>query len=76
YKEAGDRLEIIGVGGIQGTETALEKVKAGAKLLQIVTAIRGEGPTVGGRINRGIVEYMGKEGIKNLSEIVGIEARK
>jgi dihydroorotate dehydrogenase len=76
YREAGDRLEIIGVGGIQGTETALEKIKAGAKLLQIVTAIRGEGPTVAGRINRGIVEYMEKEGIKNLSEIVGIEARK
>jgi dihydroorotate dehydrogenase len=76
YREAGDRLEIIGVGGIKDTETALEKVKAGAKLLQIVTAIRGEGPTVAGRINRGIVEYMEKEGIKNISEIVGIEARK
>jgi dihydroorotate dehydrogenase len=69
-------LEIIGVGGIKDTETALEKIKAGAKLLQIVTAIRGEGTTVAGRINRGLVEYMETEGIKNLSEIVGIEARK
>jgi dihydroorotate dehydrogenase len=76
YREAGDRLEIIGVGGIKDTETALEKIKAGAKLLQIVTAIRGEGTTVAGRINRGLVEYMETEGIKNLSEIVGIEARK
>ena len=76
YREAGDRLEIIGVGGIKDTETALEKIKAGAKLLQIVTAIRGEGTTVAGRINGGIVEYMEKDGIKNLSEIVGIEARK
>lgn len=76
YREAGDRLEIIGVGGIKDTETALEKIKAGAKLLQIVTAIRGEGTTVAGRINRGLVDYMEKEGIKNLSEIVGIEASK
>jgi dihydroorotate dehydrogenase len=76
YREAGDRLEIIGVGGIKDTGTALEKIKAGAKLLQIVTAIRGEGTTVAGRINRGLVEYMETEGIKNLSEIVGIEARK
>lgn len=76
YREAGDRLEIIGVGGIKDTETALEKIKSGAKLLQIVTAIRGEGTTVAGRINRGLVEYMETEGIKNLSEIVGIEARK
>ncbi len=71
YKEAGDRLEIIGVGGIKDTETALEKIRAGAKLLQIVTAIRGEGTAVAGRINKGLVEYMEKEGVKNLSEIVG-----
>jgi dihydroorotate dehydrogenase len=76
YREAGDRLEIIGVGGIKDAATALEKIKAGAKLLQIVTAIRGEGTTVAGRINRGLVDYMERENIKNLGEIIGIEARK
>ncbi|HXG30625.1 MAG TPA: quinone-dependent dihydroorotate dehydrogenase [Thermodesulfobacteriota bacterium] len=76
YREAGDRLEIIGVGGIKDTETALEKIRAGAKLLQIVTAIRSEGPTVAGKINRGLVEYMEREGIKDLREIVGIDVRR
>jgi dihydroorotate dehydrogenase len=76
YKKAGDTVEIIGVGGIKDTETALEKIKAGAKALQIVTGIRGEGPTLPGRINRGIVEYMEREGIKSLGEIVGVDARK
>jgi dihydroorotate dehydrogenase len=76
YREAGDRLEIIGVGGVKDTETALQKIRAGAKLLQIVTAIRSEGTTVAGRINKGLVEYMEKEGIRNLGEIVGIDAGK
>jgi dihydroorotate dehydrogenase len=76
YGKAGDTVEIIGVGGIKDTETALEKIKAGAKAIQIVTGIRGEGPTLPGRINRGLVEYMENEGIKNLDEIVGIDAAK
>jgi dihydroorotate dehydrogenase len=74
YKQAGDRLEIMGVGGVHDTETALDKIRSGAKLLQVVTAIRAEGTTVAGRINRGLVEYMEKEGIKSLNEIVGIGA--
>jgi dihydroorotate dehydrogenase len=76
YRQAGDSVEIIGVGGIKDTETALEKIKAGARTLQIVTGIRGEGPTLPGKINRGLVEYMEKEGLKNLDEMVGIDAAK
>ncbi len=72
YRETKGAIEIIGVGGIKDAETALEKIKAGAKVVQVLTAIRGEGPTVAGRINRGIVDFMEKEGIKNLSEIIGM----
>ncbi|MGH7901651.1 MAG: quinone-dependent dihydroorotate dehydrogenase [Thermodesulfobacteriota bacterium] len=76
YKQAGDKMDIIGVGGIKDTDTALEKIRAGAKALQIVTGLRGEGATLPGRINRGIVEYMEGEGIKSLGEIVGVDAGK
>ncbi len=76
YRQAGDNLEIIGVGGIKDAETALEKIRAGAKALQLVTAIRGEGTSVAGKINMGIVDYMFQHGIKSLDEIVGIDAGK
>ncbi len=76
YRGAGDKLEIIGVGGIKDTETALEKIKAGARVLQIVTGIRGEGTALPGRINRGIVDYMVREGISNISELVGVDVRR
>jgi len=76
YKQAGDKLDIMGVGGVNNAETALEKIKAGAKALQLVTAIRGEGTVVAGKINRGIVEYLDREGISSLQEIVGINSKK
>ena len=75
YKHAGDKLQIMGVGGVKDTDTALEKIKAGAKALQIVTAIRGEGPSVAGNINRGLVKYMEQEGVKNLEELVGVDIK-
>ena len=72
YKQAGDKLEIIGVGGIKDTESALEKIRAGAKALQIVTGLRGEGLSIANSINYGLVKYMDEEGIKNISELVGV----
>lgn len=76
YRQAGGKLDILGVGGVKDAESALEKIKAGAKALQLVTAIRGEGPSVAGRINRGIVEYMERENLSNIQELVGIDAAK
>ena len=75
YRETRGSIDIIGVGGVKDTQTALEKMKAGAKVVQVVTAIRGEGTTLPGRINRGIVDYMEKEGIKNMDELVGMDVK-
>jgi dihydroorotate dehydrogenase len=71
YKESGDQVEIIGVGGVNSAETAWEKIAAGARALQIVTAIREVGPTLPGRINSGLIEKMEKEGVDSLEEIRG-----
>jgi dihydroorotate dehydrogenase len=76
YKETKGKIEIMGSGGVKDAQTALEKIKAGAKIVQVCTAIRGEGITVAGKINRGIVSYMEKEGIKNINEIIGIGRNK
>lgn len=75
YKETGGKMEIIGVGGVKDVETTLEKMRAGAKVVQIVTAIRGGGTTLPGRINRGLVDWMVREGVGQVSEIVGSKFR-
>jgi dihydroorotate dehydrogenase len=75
YRQTRGSIDIIGVGGIKDAPTALEKIKAGAKAVQVVTAIRGEGTAVAGRINRGIVDFMEKEGVRCVQELIGIEVK-
>lgn len=69
--QTGGKITIIGSGGVKDTETALEKLKAGANALQVFTAIRGEGAGVAGNINKGLVRFMEENGVKSVSEIVG-----
>ena len=73
YRETAGRVEIIGVGGVKDAATALEKIKAGARVVQVVTAIRGEGTTLPGRITRGIAAYMEKNGVKSIDELIGVD---
>lgn len=75
YRATGGSIEIIGVGGINDSESALEKIRAGAKALQIVTGIRGEGTTLPGRINSGLLEYIEQEGFKSINQVVGIDVK-
>lgn len=76
YKSAGDKLTIIGMGGVKDGPTALEKILAGASAVQVNSAIRGEGPGVAGKINRGLIELMDQRGVKQISDLVGQEHTK
>jgi dihydroorotate dehydrogenase len=53
-------LVIIGVGGIQTGEDALEKLAAGADLVQVYTGLIYEGPSMVKKINREILKNMSK----------------
>jgi len=76
YRQTKGKIDIIGVGGVKDAQTALEKMKAGATVVQVVTGLRGEGPALAGRINRGMVDFMEKEGVRSVQEVVGIDAKK
>lgn len=76
YRETNGQIEIIGVGGVNNAETALEKIRAGARLAQVVTGIREVGTTLPGRINRGLAEYLDQRGISSINDIVGAGDRK
>ena len=56
YKNLGDEFPIIGVGGIHSEADAIEKLKAGAKLVQIYTGFIYEGPGLVKRINKAILK--------------------
>ncbi|MBL7851779.1 MAG: quinone-dependent dihydroorotate dehydrogenase [Cyclobacteriaceae bacterium] len=54
-EKLGPGYPIIGVGGIMNPEDAIEKLKAGADLVQVYTGFVYEGPGFVRRINRGIL---------------------
>lgn len=75
YKNYSDRLTIIGVGGVFSAEDAYVKIKAGASLVGLITGLFFEGPQLIGRINRGLVELLKKDGFSHISEAVGVDFR-
>jgi dihydroorotate dehydrogenase len=72
-KQTRGLLPIIGVGGIHDAESALEKLRAGASLVQIYTGLIYEGPSLVRRINEGIVKWMKARGVRKIEELVGID---
>ncbi len=57
---------IIGCGGIFTGKDAIDKIKAGASLLQLVTAMIYEGPGVVAKIKREMVDLLQQENILNI----------
>ena len=55
-KKAEKRFHIIGVGGIHSPEDAIEKLKAGADLIQLYTGFIYEGPGLIKKINKEILK--------------------
>ncbi|SFR50827.1 dihydroorotate oxidase A [Robiginitalea myxolifaciens] len=54
-QESDNAFPVIGVGGIHSAEDALEKIEAGASLVQLYTGFVYEGPALIRRINRAIL---------------------
>jgi dihydroorotate dehydrogenase len=71
-----DRYRIIGVGGVTTAQDAYEKIKLGASLVQLLTALVYEGPWVVKRINEGLCVLMERDGVSSVSEVVGVDAKK
>jgi len=65
------RFFIIGAGGVFNAEDAYQKIRLGASLVQIYTALIYEGPAVVKRINRGLSALLKRDGYKHVSEAVG-----
>jgi dihydroorotate dehydrogenase len=56
YEKSNAAFPIIGVGGIHSPEDAIEKLKAGASLIQFYTGFIYEGPGLIKQINKEIIK--------------------
>lgn len=69
----GAAIPLVGVGGIATAEHAWERIRAGAGLVQLYTAMVYEGPGLGARIVRGLEALMRRDGFASIAEAVGSE---
>ncbi len=69
----GGQIPLIGVGGIATAEHAYAKIRAGASLLQLYTALVYHGPSVVGRILEGLSALLRRDGFNNVADAVGAQ---
>jgi dihydroorotate dehydrogenase, subfamily 2 len=68
-KRVGPGLPIIGVGGVSSVDTVLEKIRAGADLVQFYSSMVYEGPSLPGRIVRGLSKYCADNRLSSIREL-------
>lgn len=74
FKASGGKIPLIGIGGIGSGKQALEKIEAGATLLQLYTGLVYEGPSLIGEIKSFLADALKKGGQSNLAGIRGHNA--
>ena len=69
----GGAIPLIGVGGIASAEHAWARIRAGASLVQLYSAMVYEGPGIARRITKGLLKLMQRDGFTSIAEAVGSE---
>ena len=68
-------VPVIGVGGVHDARSAYAKIRAGADLVQLYTALVYQGPTLAHEINRGLIELLERDGFDSVADAVGADLR-
>lgn len=67
------RAVLIAAGGIGSAEEAYRRIRAGASLVQVYTALVYRGPGLAGEINRGLVRLLERDGLPSIAAAVGAD---
>jgi dihydroorotate dehydrogenase len=65
------KIEIIGVGGVDSGQGALNKFLAGANYIQLYTGMVFQGPNIVVKIKKELKELLVNRGVKNFKDIIG-----
>ena len=71
----GKKIVLIGVGGIATGADAYAKIRAGATLVQLYTALVYEGQSLLPRLKRELLECLARDGFASIADAVGAEAK-
>lgn len=72
-KATGGALPLVGVGGIATAEDAWQRIRAGASLVQLYSAMVYEGPGIARRITAGLERLLADSGYASIAAAVGTE---
>jgi dihydroorotate dehydrogenase len=72
-RASGGEIPLIGAGGIESADDAWERIRAGASLVQLYTAMVYKGPGIARRIAGGLEKRLAQEGFANIAEAIGTE---
>ncbi|NUK01841.1 quinone-dependent dihydroorotate dehydrogenase [Streptomyces lunaelactis] len=76
YARVGDRITLVGVGGVENAEDAWQRILAGATLVQGYSAFIYEGPFYARALHKGLAARLKASPYATLAEAVGAETRK
>ncbi|MBS0475816.1 MAG: quinone-dependent dihydroorotate dehydrogenase [Proteobacteria bacterium] len=72
-KATGGAIPLVGVGGVATAEDAWARIRAGASLVQLYSAMAFAGPGIARTITRGLARLMKRDGFTTIAEAVGSE---
>ena len=74
HRRLNGAVTLVGVGGIASGEEAYAKIRAGASLVQLYSALVFEGPGLVARVKRELLQCLDRDGFANVTEAVGTGA--
>ena len=72
---SGATLPLIAAGGIASADDAWTRIKAGASLVQLYSALVYQGPGLARKITRGLPALIERDGFTSIAEAIGVDAR-
>jgi dihydroorotate dehydrogenase len=76
YRLTQGKIPLIGNCAIFNGEDAYKKIRAGASLVQIYTALIYEGPYVVGKIKRELAALLKRDGFTSVTQAVGVDVKR
>ncbi|XP_037102493.1 dihydroorotate dehydrogenase (quinone), mitochondrial isoform X2 [Syngnathus acus] len=73
YRLTKGKVTIVGIGGVASGQDAMDKIRAGASLVQLYTALTYQGPPVVTKIKRELEQLLKEQGFSSVSEAVGAD---
>jgi len=75
FRLTGGRIPLVGVGGVASGADAYAKIRAGASLVQLYSAMVFQGPGLAARVGRDLAACLRRDGFRSIAEAVGADPR-